>query len=1186
MVHPEEANTKRRQASLSPNRNSAEESINGSGSISRFDWASPQSSRPSISSSRFSNHQPLDKSPCTVGRSTTSTKAISSSSSDMSSPRLSPTKSAEGGPNARKKLAPPNTVSESRLLLDQFRTPQPKRRTLGGNRWNPASNTILDSAQGNGNDSVGAVDFDHVVTPSQIKKKKLAQERWEDKIASSNRSIQSTGQGPKYQGHKHLSSDHGQIPLYVSHQQQQAKSPNKAKRISQIQIPVWPPSNTGNNKSKERTADIAGLVHVGKRKTEFEQKAKPGDSDFDPETYVPEHRKLVATTVAPLKDPLLTPSTKFKKKEPTSTAIPNEAKSLHLSSQHSYSSSENDVSLVSDGLSVVSDGDLEQESLASQSSSDRLIREYKRYADILPRRTAEIVKNTEGDVDSHDDNSMWSRDYDDGISSIQGSFVFDTSQKFSDGSSQESLGSFAYSDHRFDVQPSMKEEDVVLRRPQEKRTSYRIRYEGPIGLSKLKRKMPTRQKPTDSKAVPSAALAAPFQPSPRPVDRLEDSYHTTQSMPKMPKRRSTKSIEDGDAHDSGDGDSDEEETVTPDLWITPKLDSNTEHTLWSIKRVWTDDKDGESKQHDDEEHSVHDKDLYTHLRRMVGVSPPVSPAPTKDGAPQVPRRNWKVKKFVEVEGKMDESHPEEEVQDDHFETKIEGIAKDTNTELVEQKKEQEAYVKLKKRHDFTKVEKDWVIEVQEKEKAERSESVLQDPLLEKAQEKSDKVGGGARSDEGQNDAVDAQLRPDSVEESPVSSKEEIGTEETVSSSEKMEDKSEGVAEESPEIASYTKSLPDSLSEEEESPSAGPVDPSNVSTDGDSPKEALDVHMAPDKVKEDNPNGATREAKTIAIDNAVEDSSPINEPQENREPKEEVLTKDSEPAGDEPAVLESSDESSHMEKDPEVEQSNVLPDKLEEYPHPNADNSAEENSADSPDVSEKSDDTGEANIDDSKTASSERTPPRDADDSSHESSLREEEDVLDSEGELRSSVVPSKDPKKKKKRESKLKDKKEKEKEKKKKKKDKEKKRHSEIKSPKRSSEIKSPRKSRTSKLKSEDTADLTSLKSPKKEDRDSTASEDIPLWWQTEEAKKNEEEQMASSISPAMSAWKSPQTVKRSISGTETPRTLAKKKISISAASKQRKASSTGKSSPKKSPKKVETAEGDQAVKKKMWWEK
>ncbi|KAL3925812.1 MAG: hypothetical protein SGILL_000160 [Bacillariaceae sp.] len=210
----------------------------------------------------------------------------------------------------------------------------------------------------------------------------------------------------------------------------------------------------------------------------------------------------------------------------------------------------------------------------------------------------------------------------------------------------------------------------------EQQTTYRIRYDGPTELENLNKIYGLPPVPDhDDRFEPlSPSDGAPTQPSRSKPD----------SLPSAPRRES--SLEGLD-----DTSFCEEQVKAmksrPDVWITPFEGDEVSNAVWKVKRVWEVEEEDEKEQI----HSVHNTDLFTKIKTLVGApdSPSYSSSPvggTKENLPvdEIPRRpsrSWHVLSVVERNGRIDDLEPEKEFADDEMEENIGVIAEEAVKEI-------------------------------------------------------------------------------------------------------------------------------------------------------------------------------------------------------------------------------------------------------------------------------------------------------------------------------------------------------------------------------------------------------------------------------------------------------------------------------------------------------------------------
>ena len=239
----------------------------------------------------------------------------------------------------------------------------------------------------------------------------------------------------------------------------------------------------------------------------------------------------------------------------------------------------------------------------------------------------------------------------------------------------------------FSIEEEFEEERRRRGHPPERRTSYRIRYDGPSTLNNSRFGLP---------------------PVPKVDDRFETNGghvndgnpgvpgRTADAAPKTPMRRrnSREDIEMSESPIRDDGsidpglleDSDEKR---PDVWITPVSGTATFDAMWKVKRVWA----IESEDEREHVHSVHNRELFTKIKSLVGApdTPPgidaddshseKLPAPSRDGTPKMPTRSWHVQTVVERKGRLENLEAEKELNDTEFVDDIELMAVDAVKEI-------------------------------------------------------------------------------------------------------------------------------------------------------------------------------------------------------------------------------------------------------------------------------------------------------------------------------------------------------------------------------------------------------------------------------------------------------------------------------------------------------------------------
>jgi hypothetical protein len=208
------------------------------------------------------------------------------------------------------------------------------------------------------------------------------------------------------------------------------------------------------------------------------------------------------------------------------------------------------------------------------------------------------------------------------------------------------------------------------RGPPTRPTSYRIQYSGP---SKHDRFAPERRKKV------AEGPAAPLSPR-----GLMDA------APAFPARNNS-------SHLSATGTEESNRTrySRPNVWITPMGDPLSEDVTlsWKVKRVWEmEDTDSSSET----EHSVNEDQLFDKIKVLVGANLNASTntfqteatgrescstdravgtsLSSKDGMPKMPKRNWRVQRFIEEDGELKRADEEEKsMHDDEMEKGVEEI---------------------------------------------------------------------------------------------------------------------------------------------------------------------------------------------------------------------------------------------------------------------------------------------------------------------------------------------------------------------------------------------------------------------------------------------------------------------------------------------------------------------------------
>jgi hypothetical protein len=231
-----------------------------------------------------------------------------------------------------------------------------------------------------------------------------------------------------------------------------------------------------------------------------------------------------------------------------------------------------------------------------------------------------LVSTHMGDFDDkEDDDSIGDSDYD---SREGGELVLDGS-----------VGSFVS-----DL-PSSDEDDESY---EPKRTSYRIRYDGPTNL------------PIDKYKPP---------PLPNHDERFEPDF-VARDGPSLPSRTYDKQPRAPGRSASGSSDFDDDESTInshdscnrPDVFITPMAGITEAEGMWTVKRVWA----LEEADKDELEHTVNNSQLFQKIRTLVGAPDTPESQPPKDGAPKLPMRSWRVAKVRDADLDLDDE-PEEEM---------------------------------------------------------------------------------------------------------------------------------------------------------------------------------------------------------------------------------------------------------------------------------------------------------------------------------------------------------------------------------------------------------------------------------------------------------------------------------------------------------------------------------------------
>ena len=203
-------------------------------------------------------------------------------------------------------------------------------------------------------------------------------------------------------------------------------------------------------------------------------------------------------------------------------------------------------------------------------------------------------------------------------------------------------------------------EDLKFIAP-EQRTSYRIRYDGPTTLENLE-----------------AIYNLP--PVPDVDDRFNASGPLQDSNPKLPIQEKMKTDSAPNAPprralsiSSGSFDTDLLSLNTtksrPDVWITPLSGTQPADAVWKVKRVW----EVEAVDEAEEEHSVHNLDLFNKIKTLVGA--PESPeahsaTPAGDTIPTMPSRVWHMQTVVEKQGEIENLEPERDFEEEELKDNI------------------------------------------------------------------------------------------------------------------------------------------------------------------------------------------------------------------------------------------------------------------------------------------------------------------------------------------------------------------------------------------------------------------------------------------------------------------------------------------------------------------------------------
>jgi hypothetical protein len=230
-------------------------------------------------------------------------------------------------------------------------------------------------------------------------------------------------------------------------------------------------------------------------------------------------------------------------------------------------------------------------------------------------------------------------------------------------------------------------EDEIVRQTPERRTSYRIRYDGPTTFKRNAEihNLPRVQNDDRFEPTSKPSDGAPHMPS-RPRDSIVDS------TPCAPPRRKSSILEDS----SIDIEPIDEKNDRPDVWITPSSGTTPYEAMWKVKRVWALEKQDE----EEDEHSVDKQELFQKIKALVGA--PESPPP-KDGMPTMPSRSWHIQTVVERRGKLEGLEAAKEVDDEEFETNINVMAEEAVKEI---EKNVKAIEESKRKKELEKDTKD------------------------------------------------------------------------------------------------------------------------------------------------------------------------------------------------------------------------------------------------------------------------------------------------------------------------------------------------------------------------------------------------------------------------------------------------------------------------------------------------
>eukprot|EP00980_Cylindrotheca_fusiformis_P031030 scaffold25729_cov137-Cylindrotheca_fusiformis.AAC.7 len=230
--------------------------------------------------------------------------------------------------------------------------------------------------------------------------------------------------------------------------------------------------------------------------------------------------------------------------------------------------------------------------------------------------------------------------------------------------------------------------DRIQRQAPDKRTSYRIRYDGPTNLNLDSYKMDNR---FQSECQPHDG--APNMPS-----------RATDSAPTAPPRRqsSTSILDELDISVT----STDEPRDRPDVWITALSGDTSEDLLWNVRRVW----DLEEEDNNEKEHSIHNRELLSRIKSLVGATERLSalseekqvPVDQKDEMPQMPTRSWQIQKVVERRGKLEHLEPGQDLAEEQVSENIRGMAEAAVVELKENAIALEAIVDRARQHRMEK----------------------------------------------------------------------------------------------------------------------------------------------------------------------------------------------------------------------------------------------------------------------------------------------------------------------------------------------------------------------------------------------------------------------------------------------------------------------------------------------------